>query len=39
MWAFGKPSNIFQDKFNEILPQQSMNVRFFLSHNWIQQIK
>ena len=31
-------SEAFQDESNKILLQQSMNVRFFLSHNWIQQI-
>ena len=34
--AFGKLNNIFQNEFNENLSQQSTNVRFFLSHNWIQ---
>ena len=31
--------NIFQDEFNQILSQQSMNVRSFLSHNSIQPSK
>ena len=31
--AFGELNNISQDEFNKILSQQSMNVRFFLSHN------
>ena len=34
-----KLKNIFHDEFNKILSRQSTNVRFFLSHNWIQQIK
>ena len=37
--AFGELDNIFQDDFNKILSKQSKNVRFFLSHNWIQHIK
>ena len=37
--AFGELNNIFQDEFNKILSQQQTNVRFFLSHKWIQQIK
>ena len=37
--AFGKLNNIFQDEFNIILSQQSTNVRFFLSHNWIKRIE
>ena len=37
--AFGKLNNIFQDEFNKTLSQQATNVRFFLSYNWIQQIK
>ena len=32
-------NNIFQVEFNEILSQQSTNVKFFLSHNRIQRIK
>ena len=36
--AFGE-LNIFQDEFNKILSQQSTNVSFFLTHNWIQCIK
>ena len=31
--AKGSLNNIFQDKFNKILSQQSTDVRFFLSHN------
>ena len=31
--------NIFQDEFNEILTQQSTNVRFFWSHNWVKRIR
>ena len=31
--AFGELSNVFRDKFNKISSQQSMNARFFLSHN------
>ena len=30
--AFGDLNNIFQEEFNKILSQQSMDVRFFLSH-------
>ena len=37
--AFGKLDNIFQDEFNRILSQQSIKIRFFLSHNWIQRVK
>ena len=37
--AFGELNNIFQDEFNKILSQQSTNVSFFLTHNWIQCIK
>ena len=37
--AKGSLNNIFQDKFNKILSQQSTDVRFFLSHNWIKRIK
>ena len=29
----------FQDEFNKILSQQLTDVRFFLSHNWIQPFK
>ena len=36
--AFGELNNIFQDEFNKNL-QQSTNVGFCLSHNWIQRIK
>ena len=32
----GELNNIFQDDLNKILSQQSTNVRFFLSHNWIK---
>ena len=31
--AFDELNNLYQDEFNEILSQQSTNVRFFLSHN------
>ena len=37
--AFGELNNIFQDEFNKILSQQSTNVRFILSRNWILRIK
>ena len=37
--AFRELNNSFQDEFDKILSQQSMNVRFFLSHDWIQRIK
>ena len=37
--SFGELNNVFQDEFNKILSQQSTNVRFFLSHNCIKQIK
>ena len=32
MPAFGELNNIFQDEFNKTLPQQTTNVKFFLSH-------
>ena len=31
--AFRELNNSFQDEFDKILSQQSMNVRFFLSHD------
>ena len=37
--SLGGLNNIFQDEFNKILSQQSTNVRFFISHNRIRQIK
>ena len=37
--AFGDLNNIFQDEFDKLLFQQSTNVRFFLSHNYVQRIR
>ena len=37
--AFGELNNVCKDEFNKFLSQQSTNVWFFLSHNWIKRIK
>ena len=37
--AFDELNNNSQDKLNKISPQQSANVRFFLSHNYVHRIE